>query len=670
MGSEMGIGISVAGAVRRTPRRPEKWFRALLEASLDGMVVINQAGTMVFVNAQVGKIFGYRPEDLLGQEIETLIPERFRHSHSGHRTGFFAEPGVQSMGAGLELYGLHKNGREFPVEIRLSPLGTPEGVVVSVTIRDITVRKRAEEALQASEIRYRRLFEAAQDGIFILDFVTGQVVDVNPFLTDLLGYSRAELVGKNLWEIGPVKDIAASRLGFADLQTKGIIRYDDLPLETKDGRRIAVEFVSNVYTVGADRVIQCNIRDITPRKHAEEALRRSEEQLQQASKLEAVGRLSGGVAHDFNNLLGVILGSSELLSDALGANDPRRRYVEAITASSQRAASLTKQLLTFSRKQVLSPLVIDLNSIVMETGRMLPRVIGEHIEIAIVPSVEQVPVLADPTQIQQILMNLAANARDAMAEGGKLIIEVATFEKEEDGGEPADVAPGHYVMLTVSDTGAGMSPQVRSRAFDPFFTTKDLGKGTGLGLSSVYGIVKESGGSILVNSKAGGGTTFRIYLPRAKGAIIEPAAASSVPDESLQGSETILLVEDQSELRDLTREFLQGLGYKVLDAGFPGEAIQIAQQFTGKFDLLLTDVVMPGMNGRELARRLRPFYANLQVLYVSGFADQTLGQDVLDGNDAFLAKPFLLRELATKLRELFREPKSAWYTGKKKNRAS
>src|SRR3984893_6852026 len=250
----------------------------------------------------------------------------------------------------------HKDGREIPAGLSRGPVEVLERMQVSRAIRDITGRKRAEEALQASEIRYRRLFEAAQDGILILDFATGRVVDVNPFLTNLLGYSHAELVGKGLWEIGSVKDISASRLSLADLQTKGIIRYDDLPLETRDGRRIAVEFVRNVYTVDGTRVIQCNIRDITRRKRAEEALRGSEEQLQHASKLEAVGRLAGGVAHDFNNLLGVILGSSELLLVDLGANDPRRRNVEAITAASKRAASLTKQLLTFSRKQVSSPL--------------------------------------------------------------------------------------------------------------------------------------------------------------------------------------------------------------------------------------------------------------------------------------------------------------------------
>jgi two-component system cell cycle sensor histidine kinase/response regulator CckA len=342
----------------------------------------------------------------------------------------------------------------------------------------------------------------------------------------------------------------------------------------------------------------------------------------------------------------------------------------AITTASTRAVSLTKQLLTFSRKQVSSPLVFDLNSIVRETGRMLPRIIGEHIEIGIVLSGEQAPVLADPTQVQQVLMNLAANARDAMPEGGKLTIGVANWEMKQGGSEPADVPPGHYVTLTVSDTGAGMSPDIQSRAFDPFFTTKDIGKGTGLGLSTVYGIVKGSGGSILLNSERGEGTTFRIYLPRAKEEIIERAAPSRVPDESLRGSETILLVEDQSELRHLTHRFLQGLGYEVLVASLPEEAIQIAQQFTGKIDLLLTDVVMPGMNGRALAQQLRPLYDNMRVLYMSGFADQTLEQDVLDTNDAFMAKPFLLRELATKIREFFHEPKSACYTQKRQTRVS
>lgn len=538
--------------------------------------------------------------------------------------------------------------------------------VTQCEIRDITQPRHAKAALRDSENRYQRLFETAKDGILLLDFETGQITDVNPFLIEMLGYTHSEFVGKKLWEVGLFKDTAASQSAFSVLQAEGIIRYENLPLETKNGRQIAVEFVSNAYSVDGTQVVQCNIRDITERKRAEKV---AQEHLHQASKLEAVGRLAGGVAHDFNNLLAVILGTSELLLADFHAYDPRRKYIDDITDASKRAAILTRQLLTFSRKHVFSPVVVDLNLIVMETGRMLPRVIGEHIEIAVVPSVEPVPVLADPTQIQVILMNLASNARDAMTKGGKLTIEVANLEMQEGGGKLADVAPGHYVMLTVSDTGLGMSPQIQSRVFDPFFTTKDLGKGTGLGLSTVYGIVKESGGSILLNSKVGEGTTFRIYLPRAKEEIIERDAASRVANESLQGSETILLVEDQIALRGVIREFLQKFGYKVLDAGFPEEAIQIAQQFTGKLDLLLTDVVMPGMSGRELAKQLRPSY-NMRVLYMSGFAHRTFAQDVLDANEAFLAKPFLLGELATKIRELFREAKSASHTEKKQSRAS
>jgi PAS domain S-box-containing protein len=321
-----------------------------------------------------------------------------------------------------------KDGGKIPTGISLAPKEVRESGLNSRDIRDISVRNRDKEALQASDVRYRRLFEAAQDGILILDFATGQVLDVNPFFTKLLGYSHAELVGKDLWEIGPVKDISASRLRFADLQTKGVIRYDDFPLETRDGRRLAVEFVSNVYTVGGNRVVQCNFRDITWCKHAEEALRRSEEQLQQTSQLEAIGRLAGGVAHDFNNLLNVILGSSELLLDDLGVNDPRRGYVEAINAASKRGARLTKQLLTFSGKQPSSPPVFDPSSIARESGRVLPRAIGEPTEIGIVLSTEQAPVLADATQIQQLPTNQEGSPRDAMPEAGKRTIEVAKHE--------------------------------------------------------------------------------------------------------------------------------------------------------------------------------------------------------------------------------------------------
>ena len=504
------------------------------------------------------------------------------------------------------------------------------------------------EELRASEMRYRRLFETAQDGILIVDFTTGRIEDVNKFLIDLLGYSHDELVGKKLWEIGPVQDIAVSQGAFAELRSKGTARYEDLPLQTKDSRDIEVEFVSNVYTVNGKLVIQCNIRDITQRKQCEAALLRSEEQLHQSNKLEAVGRLAGGVAHDFNNLLSIILGSAEILLDSLPADDPLAKYAEDITCASQQAASLTRQLLLFSRKAPVSLKVVDLNQVVQETSRMLQRMIGEHIEVVVVLSAEEALVLADHAQCQQILLNLAANARDAMQKGGKLTIETATLELRAD--ELTDVAPGHYVKLTVQDSGEGMPLSAQRQLFEPFFTTKDEGKGSGFGLSIIYGIVQKSGGRIFVGSKPGEGTTFKIYFPRVKENIKEDTVPAMVPDESLRGSETVLLVEDQSALRSVIREFLQGLGYQVLDASCPIDAIQMLRQVRIGIDLLLTDVVMPGMSGKDLAKELRLFYNDMPILYMSGLHGERPKND--SPGIAFLEKPFSLHELAIRIREL------------------
>jgi len=515
--------------------------------------------------------------------------------------------------------------------------------------------------LQSPEEPYRLLAERMNEGAATLT-LEGTILFCNRRLAEMVGLPAERLLGSPLSSVLREEE----RQRFPELVRRALkndVRAEGHLLRSDETVLPVQLSLSWIPLEESGQGVCLVATDTSERKILEE-------QLLQAQKLEAVGQLAGGVAHDFNNLLGVILGSSELLLADLSVDDPRRQYVEDISAASKQGAGLTQRLLTFSRKQVLSPRVCDLNSIVKETGHMLPRLIGEDIKIAIILSVEQAPVWADPTQVQQVLMNLAANARDAMPEGGKLTIEVANCEMKEGGGEPSDVAPGHYVTLTVSDTGVGMSPQIQSHAFDPFFTTKDVGKGTGLGLSAVYGIVKESGGSILVDSKPGGGTTFKIHLPRAKEEIIELAVTSKVSDEPLQGSETILLVEDRSDLRSLTRKFLQKLGYKVLDAGLPEEAIQIAQRFAGTIDLLLTDVMMPGMNGRELGKRLRPFYAGMRVLYVSGFDDQTLGKDVADGNVAFMQKPFHLQDLATKIRELLRGPKSDSYTETKQRRAS
>jgi two-component system, cell cycle sensor histidine kinase and response regulator CckA len=507
-------------------------------------------------------------------------------------------------------------------------------------------------ALRDSEARYRRLFETAQDGILILDAKTGLITDVNPFLVNLLSYSREEVIGKALWDIGLFRDIEASKTAFRELQAKEYVRYEDLPLKTKGGRSINVEFVSNVYAVNGKKVIQCNVRDITARKHTE----RLEHQLRQAKKMEAVGELAGGMAHDFNNLLGVILGYCEILEGQMDLAETNRKMIVEIHNAGACAKDLTRNLLAFSRRQVLQPVFLDLNAVVGSVATMLNRMVGDDIELVSVLGCNLGTVKADPTQIQQVLMNLVVNARDAMPQGGKIIIETANVGIDETyAGQPASTTTGPYVMITVSDTGIGMDNEIQSRIFEPYFSTKEAGKGTGLGLSTVYGIVKQSAGTIWVDSVQGHGTTFKIYLPRCKEA---PAVIQEKKAAPLRGgSETILLVDDAAPLRVLTRRLLEDCGYEVLDSGNGAEAIRLAGLHKGPLPLMITDMVMPGLSGPDLAKRLARVRPETRVLYTSGYIDNAVVQPAVVGPYcAFLEKPFTRDALVSKVRELLDSP--------------
>jgi two-component system, cell cycle sensor histidine kinase and response regulator CckA len=655
--------------------------------------------------------------------------------------------------------------------------------MIEVTMVDISQQKFAEaahnqvqKALEDSETRYRRLFETARDGILILDFKTGQIADVNPFLIEMLGYTHGEFVGKKLWEIGPFKDTSASRSAFNELQTKGVIRYEDLPLETKDGRRINVEFVSNVYPVDGTQVVQCNIRDITERVRAEAALKISEthhrsvfegavhgiyrgsldgrfldvnpalvailgyssaeevlklsasqdvfsepeealrllhkwqltaeieeevqwkrrdqrlitvrlsgrvlrtenqkavgleviaediterraleEQLRQAQKIEAVGQLAGGMAHEFNNYLGIVLGYSELLLEEAGTTESLRRNVAEIKAATQRAASVTRQLLAFSRRQVLEPRVLDVNAVVWETHKLLRRLIPGNIDLVPVLEPNLQPVKVDPAQIQQILINLVVNARDAMPQGGKVVIETANVELDEEyAGIHIEVQPGPYVMLAVSDDGSGIDAQTQARIFEPFFTTKGEGKGTGLGLSTVYGIVRQSGGHITVESVLRKGTRFRIYLPPT--AVTELKLVDETPPtqtEVLAGTETVLVVEDEPALCRLISVSLEKRGYTVLAAEDGTEAIRILENNRDDIDLVVSDIMMPKLNGLELREKAILVRPDLRFLFISGYAEDTIGRTAQLPQDAgYLEKPFLPIELARRVRTLLNE---------------
>jgi PAS domain S-box-containing protein len=765
----------------------------------------------------------------------------------------------------------------------------------------------ALHALEVSETRYRRLFEAAKDGILILDADSGMIADVNPFLMELTGYSREEFLGARLWEIGPFKDTADSKEAFAKLLTDKYVRYDNLPLQARDGRKIPVEFVSNVYLVDGQSVIQCNIRDITERKHAEaklyeseqefrtlaeampqivwttrpdgmntyfnqqwidytgltqeesrghgwnipfhpddreraalawqratqhndtyslecrlrrfdgayrwwlvrgvplrnasgeitkwfgtctdiEDIKRGEEvlreqeknyrtlfnsagdaifirepsgrfldandvacerlgysrdellamtprglddpadgvtmdqrtevvqrdgksifqvthlardgrripteicsrlicyqgkqailsigrditerkraedarvkledQLRASQKMEAIGSLAGGVAHDFNNLLSVILSFTGFALEGVREDDPQRADLLEVKNAADRAVGLTRQLLAFGRKQVLQPASLDLNQIAQGVEKMLRRILGEDIDFVQVLAPDLGIVKADPGQVEQVLMNLVVNARDAMPGGGKLTIETSNVEVDDEYATAhVAVKPGSYVQVAVTDTGCGMDKQTQARIFEPFFTTKERGKGTGLGLSTAYGVVKQSGGSIWVYSEPGRGTTFKVYLPRESSATtataLQPSAVSTRPT----GTETILVVEDEEGLRTVARRGLEGAGYRVLTAADGPQALLVSAAHAGEIHLLVTDVVMPGMSGRAVAQELSRTRPTLKVVYMSGYTDDAIvHHGVLDAGTHFLAKPFTSADLTRKTREVLDAP--------------
>lgn len=624
-------------------------------------------------------------------------------------------------------------------------------------------------SLAASEFSYRRLFEAAKDGILILDVDTGRINDVNPFLFNLLGFSRSEMIGKTVGELSPFKDIESNKVMLERLQKDGYVRYEDLPLKTRDGRHIAVEFVSNVYEAGDKKVIQCNVRDITERKAAEtERLRlaaiiewsedaivsksmngivigwnhgaerlygymaeeiigrhisilfppdhyeeyrrimkeiragkripafdtvrrrkdgclidvsvgitpietldgeivgaskhshdiarikKLEAQFIEAQKMEVIGQLASGVAHDFNNILAVIMGYSDLIAARLEPDNPLRQYTEEIRHASDRAAGLTRQLLVFSRKQAVQLVVLDLDDVVRELDNMLRRLIDENIEMAIVPGKQTGHIKTDSGYIGQVLMNLVVNARDAMPNGGKLTIATNNITLDESLTRMhIGVPPGEYVMLSVSDTGTGMTGEVKKHLFEAFFTTKPLGKGTGLGLATCQTIIQQSGGHILVDSEIGEGTTFKIYFPRIEQPIdVSPKAigTSVLP----RGTETILLVEDDPSVRNLACAVLETQGYKVLRANNGQDALNVTREHKGSpIRLVVTDVIMPLMGGKVMAEWLKTTYPNLKILFTSGYMDDTIMRHgMFETGVEFLPKPYTPAAIARKVHEM------------------
>jgi len=512
---------------------------------------------------------------------------------------------------------------------------------------NIVERKFAEEALRRREEYFRSLIENTSDMILIQN-ADGTIRYISPAVERVLAYSPEEMVGKHPREFFHPDEAPSLEAIFADaIQKPGFTAVADFWLRRKDGSWAAIEGVGkNLLHNPAVGGFVASLRDITERKQLEERLRQSQ-------KMEAVGKLAGGVAHDFNNILTTITGYSDLVLSRLNESDPLFKDVFEIRKAGERATSLTRQLLAFSRRQVLQPKVIRVNRVIAEMDRMLQRLIGEDIDLVTVLDAQLGCIKVDPGQIEQVVLNLAINARDAMPNGGRLTIETSNVELDEAyARRHTDVLPGPYVLIAVSDTGCGMDEGTKSRIFEPFFTTKEVGKGTGLGLSMIYGIVRQSGGHIWVYSEAGRGTTFKIYFPRVEG---PPEEFETLGQRAAlaRGTETVLLVEDEAEVRKLVREILEMNGYKVLEVDRGSKAIEIGKRCEEPIHLMITDVVMPGMSGRELAQRLAPVRPQMRVLYMSGYTENAIvHHGVLDEETAFIQKPFTPAALALKVRHV------------------
>ena len=622
----------------------------LLETLPDAIVAVDRNGIIVQVNSQAQELFGYKRDELIGQKVEMLVPESYRPQHHNHRANFAHAPKTRRMGADLELYGRRRNGSEFPVEISLSPVATEDGMLVLSAIRDISDRKRmAEELRRASEELHRRtveqlgenrarlasIIDSSEDAIISKD-LNGIITSWNRGAEHIYGYTSEEAIGKHISLLTPGDHTAEISKILGQIALGETVEHHESVRVTKDGRQLNVSISVSPLRDASDKIVGASViaRDITAQK-------RSEGQLRQAQKMEAIGRLAGGVAHDFNNILGIINACTEFLRDRIDPAAEPSLYVENIRKASERGRALTKQLLAFSRTSAIQPRVLDLNERLRDISKLLRPLLGDDVEILIVPRSTSAVVEADPGQLDQIVVNLAVNARDAMPHGGKFILETGAVSFDEAFADQNQaMRPGKYILLAVSDTGHGMDEATMSRIFEPFFTTKDKGKGTGLGLATVYGIVKQSAGHILVYSEPGHGTTFKIYLPSADHKI---GLGSKVEVETVgpERQATILLVEDDEIMRSLTRQLLQEHGYTVVEADDGKSALEWAESHPQPVDLLLTDVVMRRMSGPELVERLHPSRPTLKVVYMSGYTGELIAErEMLQRGITLLEKPF------------------------------
>jgi PAS domain S-box-containing protein len=635
----------------------------LLDAAPDAILIVDEGGHIRLVSQQTVAMFGYDRDELVGQRTELLVPERLRPDHDGHRAGFYRNP---VSGSGLDIACRRKDGTEFPVDATFSPFETDDGHFVYVSVRDSSERKKIEARSQSFEItsQLAAIVESSDDAM-IGKSLDGVITAWNAAAEHMYGYTADEVFGHNITEFIPLDRVHELAPLLERVRQGERVEHFETARVRKDGTLLEVSLTlspirddTGVVT-GASTVA----RDLTELKKAEAERLELEDRLRQSERLESLGQLAGGVAHDFNNLLAGIMNYAGLVSSCLQDEMSRLGLSEdeafvsvvqdvgEITKVARRAAALTHQLLIFSRRDIVKAEVLDLNSVLLEIEKLLRTTIPENIELRTVLAPDLPLVKADRSQIDQVFMNLAVNARDAMPDGGELEIETATFDVDEQYARRNAIDTGTYVRLTVSDTGTGMSREVVARTFEPFFTTKPKGEGTGLGLATVYGIVTQAGGDVTIYSEPGLGTTVRVNLPATADA--ESGHLSEARDAPRPGKgETVLLVEDEEIVREPTRRMLVRNGYTVLAAGNAEEALAMMREHPGAIELLLTDVVMPGRSGRELSLDVLEARPATKVLFMSGYSqDIIVHQGVLEEGVHLIEKPFTGDDLLRKVRD-------------------
>lgn len=648
---------------------------AIVESSDDAIISKSMDGTILTWNKGAERLFGYAPEEIIGQKIFKILPREIEQKEKQIFERIKCGESINNY----ETIRKTKSGTHIPVSLTVSPIKSPDGKITGISkiTRDISSRIKAEQALRRSEERYRAFIKQSTEGIWRIEIKNpfsislpiaeqmmrirqdGYLAECNDAMAKQYDFARAEdLINKRIEEFlapsDPLNDqhlqaFIESEYRLADTET--------VEIDKKGQKKYFLSNLTGIVEDGNLVRIWGTQRDVTLAKQTEQAFIEAEEHRRQSQKVEAIGRLAGGIAHDFNNFLAVIMLHVGMLNLQLPADSSLRYRIDEIKSVTENAAGMVRQLLAFSRKQPMQPQPVVLNQIVREFIKVLRPLLGEDIEVRLALNDDLGVCFVDPNQITQILMNLAVNARDAMQKGGEIVIETSNLAIDKRSARHKAQPLGSYIQLTVTDNGAGMDAPTQERIFEPFFTTKEIGKGTGLGLSTVYGIVKQSNGFIWVESEINEGTKFKIQFPRidqAAESIKTESAALAIPG----GSETILLVEDEEPIRRAAVEVLSALGYQVFEAGNGIQALQLAEIFNKSIDLLITDVVMPRMNGKELAEKIKVFHPETRILFMSGYSDNLISrQGVLDENVYFLEKPFSPHEIAVKVREALESSK-------------